>query len=1144
MKKAWVVFVVVAMLMNMGLSTFSPVVSAQTQPDIYVSAADGNDYNSGTLSAPVRTIAKAKVLADQQIKQGLMTSDQHVWIKDGSYFIDSTINFYPDVSGNNGKKVIYSNYEDSKPVISAGEIISGWTEEPAGSGKFKKYVGTGYNINALWENGIRAVKARNSDIGAYDLNTYKRVGAAVPDPNDPNRLSKTQFKIAPGDVPVLGNIDGLEAVIWPGGPSGYWGWSQNTIPVNSIDGNTVTLNSSASYELGAGSRYFLQGKKEFWNVPGEFCIEDGWLYYYAYNRSNVISNTVIAPKGGVTNIINISGNVTPVSNLVFDGLTFAHTDKDNDAFQIGYAQDIEIKNCRIVKVGGNGVELTSGSQRVNVSGCEIAYTGKHGVSISGNTGNVKNNTITYNHIFKTGLIYGDSIGVRISNAEDNTISHNLIHDTPRYSIAILGKQGGSSYAKNNIVEYNDLSAANTDSQDSGLIHTYYTFDTNTIRNNKVHDSDMPLTTIDVNKSIGSGIYCDDGSDYTVVEKNLLYNLQKGTGGGVLYSSLFLKGLGTKAVNNIVANNKVKMAYIQTHEMNNCSNNLIEVERNVFYNNDCNNVYWHYNWEPDRVYKSNNNVIFNNNSMDINTYKMVAPSTSDPNNYPVPTPNLTTFAQWKTYSAPAGGYYDSNTQLVNPMFMDPNNNDFRLKYDSRAYEQGMVDINIEDIGLDSNYPFANANDPLKEVFIKKQNDKVNASMIYLGNNDPNITSDPVQLVLKGRTQRGYICNLTDATITYSSSDPNIASVNDSGVVTPSGDKCGTVKITAMVVKLGSPQVNAYIYVSVNKPKNTDFEFITAAPAPWSGSRPSGWGHNFSSGTPTLTVDGNHSYQGQKSLKISSANAATGYVNNAQQQMSFIPGETYTIKEFVKTDNIQGTGNDGFFSKLVFCDPNWVSLNKDVYITPTLNGGLTSDWKAYSTSFTVPAGCGKVAIYHNFKNAVGTVWVDNIQIHKNVLQNDDFEVINTDGTATKWGITATPPAGKTAAVVSIDSTSGVPKSGTQCLKIDYSSGTAWGKVISEQVPVIAGDEYTMNQWVKTQGILSTGFSFKVLVCFYNSGGYISGGDVTLANVTANTSGWTNYAKTFKAPAGAIKANIVYLYDTTSAAKGTVWVDAGKM
>src|SRR5581483_12205550 len=87
-------------------------------------APNGDDSNPGTLAQPVRTLAKARDLVRPRIAS--MAADLAVYLRAGTYPINSTVTFSNADSGQNGHYVKYLAYPGERPVITGGQPITGW----------------------------------------------------------------------------------------------------------------------------------------------------------------------------------------------------------------------------------------------------------------------------------------------------------------------------------------------------------------------------------------------------------------------------------------------------------------------------------------------------------------------------------------------------------------------------------------------------------------------------------------------------------------------------------------------------------------------------------------------------------------------------------------------------------------------------------------------------------------------------------------------------------------------------------------------------------------------------------------------------------------------------------------------------------
>ena len=102
-------------------SAFPPTI---TQPPFYVDS-EGNDNNDGSLAHPFATVGRAQAAVGTLISQGL-SEDVHVYLRDGTYYLDETLSFDRSDSGTAAYSITYQNYPGEHPIISGGRTITGW----------------------------------------------------------------------------------------------------------------------------------------------------------------------------------------------------------------------------------------------------------------------------------------------------------------------------------------------------------------------------------------------------------------------------------------------------------------------------------------------------------------------------------------------------------------------------------------------------------------------------------------------------------------------------------------------------------------------------------------------------------------------------------------------------------------------------------------------------------------------------------------------------------------------------------------------------------------------------------------------------------------------------------------------------------
>lgn len=147
-----------------------PVMVWSQTPAVFYVSPSGNDGNPGSLSQPFLTIEKARSAV--RTVNSAMTGDVYVYLRGGTYTLDSTLKFDEGDAGSGGYRVVYSAYPGETPVISGGRPVTGWTQ--AGGNLWKATVsGVNEKIRQLYVNGVRAAMATGPTVltkggyGAY-----------------------------------------------------------------------------------------------------------------------------------------------------------------------------------------------------------------------------------------------------------------------------------------------------------------------------------------------------------------------------------------------------------------------------------------------------------------------------------------------------------------------------------------------------------------------------------------------------------------------------------------------------------------------------------------------------------------------------------------------------------------------------------------------------------------------------------------------------------------------------------------------------------------------------------------------------------------------------------------------------------------
>lgn len=776
----------------------------------YYVSPQGNDAWSGRTpdpadhDGPFRTLVRARDAVREQIANG-MTGDIEVLIRGGDYYLETTLNFDARDSGRDGFKVIYRNHSGEQPVIHSGRAISGW--ERYEGNIYRAVVGAGWDFSTLSENGAHSISARHPNKGYW-----KALG--IP---GAEKETQTRFRFRPADVPQIDDPRHLQVFIWPAGPYGEWNWFTDLIPVRNIDyeRHILTLRHPARYIVGAGgSRYYLQGALQLLDQPGEFYLDhsEGLLYYWP-RELPIEDQKIVAPL--MTRTMGFVGSTPsdPVRQIQIEGLTITGADftqqfamdgvkagenaypGEDGMVYLENAEDITIIGCKLHSAGMHGVYLNQWAQRNTIANNLIYDVGFTGVLLnhawlSTNYAS-KQNRILNNYIHHTGRLVGHGTGIQIVQSGENLIAHNLIHDTPRYAISFKSPRPGTIIGtvidgivvtadnvkdfiltRNNIVEFNDLSRANLDSQDTGVIESWgVAFPGSIIRNNRIHHSDIPF-------SFGFGIYMDDASNGFIVEKNVVHDLQTAENlRGKLNSVFMIKGVGSQIVNNIAAYNNATMANLESFAMADEPNSDLEVVSNIFYESGY-YLYRFINWDDRRFAQADHNLFYNGEGV----YRIFVDQIET---YPGAIPT-----DWQAWQAALGGKYDQNSITADPLFMDGENRDLRLRYDSPAYALGFEDIDGAAIGLQADFPFADSGEALDRLFIASDRAGHSPTVRLM-------VGEEAKLSISGRTVTGYVADLSGAAVTFTSDNPNAVSVNADGIVRAETE--GIARVTASITR---------------------------------------------------------------------------------------------------------------------------------------------------------------------------------------------------------------------------------------------------------------------------------------------------------------------------------------------------------
>ena len=514
---------------------------------------------------------------------------------------------------------------------------------------------------------------------------------------------KDKLHFRPGDFAAWPRSPEPEIHVFPA-----WGWVNAILSVKQIDLDNHVVhvtNANCSQELRPGNRYFVENVFEALDTPGEWFLDraEGRLYYWPKDKG-FEKKGVVAPA--LDRIIEIAGQKPPdeteevtkdgktalmaakpvetrfAEHIVIRGFTFRHTayslempsvySPDDATVRLSLARHCVVEGCRFLGVGGYGVRLSDQASHCHILGNTVAEAGQGGVLLVGKGATQPtDNVIAGNHIHHCGRIWKHVAGVYVTTGSGNRIAHNTITDVPRYGISLksFGKGSGSH---RNVIEWNRILRTNLETNDTGAIETLgrdREDSGNVISYNLMLDS-VGLKTTETGEFLTPyytwGIYLDD------------------------YSS------GTTCVGNIIARTYRGSIHVHLGRNNLFENNiLVDGEQQQL---ECNG----HDWMANNVFRRNIVAFRRGNLIRVSRYHDRVLTDCDQNVYwkvgedlakaEGPLTPKGTLAEWQ-----AAGH-DKHSVVADPLFVDPESDDYRLKPGSPALKLGFKPIEVARIGV--------------------------------------------------------------------------------------------------------------------------------------------------------------------------------------------------------------------------------------------------------------------------------------------------------------------------------------------------------------------------------------------------------------------------------------------------------------
>jgi len=671
------IFIVVCLSVSVALSLAAAQGDAPTRPksDTWFVAPNGNDTWSGRIATPDKTDGPFATIgrAQQAVRKNRKTHPQsavRVTLRGGTYYLDSPLEFGPEDSGTEGAPVVYAAAPGEEVIISGGRCLQGgrWAEvngQKAWVLDIPDVKEGQWNFRQLFVNGQRRPRTRLPKDGEYQIEALPDVPIANETWLEPVR----RFVYAGTNIQRWHNLVDVEVVA-------PCRWVDNRLPIQQVDldKRIVTFDRSSRFNLvelyhTKPSPYWVENVVEALYTPGQWYLDRplGLLYYLPAKSQDMATAELVAPR--LAQVVRVVGRRdTPVRFIRFEGLTFAHTEWPPPpdwatssqaaadvpgALFLTHATRCAISQCRVEHVGTYAIEVGAGCQNIEISHNRLTDLGGGGIKIGHDS---QRTMVADNEIVHAGRIFMSAVGIWIGHSAGNNIVHNHIQDL-HYSGISVGWQWDfkPSKAVNNIVEHNHIhDLGHGLLSDMGGIYTLGVSPGTRLRYNVIHD-------VKARAYGGWGIYPDEGSSEIVIENNLVYRCS---------SSPFFAHINRKITvqNNIFAFGE--QCQVERAGATSGPEQEYAFLRNLVYYRQGQLVgYWD---TQNRNFAYEGNLYWNASGASV-------------------TFSNKTFAEWQ-----AAGQ-DKDSLIADPLFVDPEHGDFRLRPGSPAAQIGFEPWDLSDVG---------------------------------------------------------------------------------------------------------------------------------------------------------------------------------------------------------------------------------------------------------------------------------------------------------------------------------------------------------------------------------------------------------------------------------------------------------------
>ena len=690
-----------AVLLLLAVGLAGCVSRDESKVALYVSPG-GNDQADGSAQHPLATLGAAAHRAHDLAQTA--TGPVVVQVQGGIYHLTQPLVISADLSGTPQVPIIFKAAPGETPILDGAEAMTNLNWEEAGNGRWKTAVPAGTKADMLLMNGERQTLARypNAKPNAYLGGVVKRTELAA------------------------------EAFKWPDGGIGAYihgrhgaNWGSSHSVVTGMDDAKKTLITEGDWQVnqqpGHDAYGFIENALGALDAPGEWFLDTKANELWLMPPTGVSLATAKIGLVSTFSLVRVVGAPEqPVHDVVFNGLHFNHTARTfmetkepllrsdwriarQGALFIENAERVTVEACAFEGLGGNALFISKHARKVAVRDSLFRKLDASCVCVVGDASSVREPQywggawidaakmqdltpgpkgeaypadcdIADNLMYDFGDLEKQTAGVVLSMSESITVEHNTICLAPRAGICIAdGTFGGHQIVGNDVFdtvrETGDHGPINSWGRDrhwvgSGADGPY-------VKERAKLDNHLP-TVIGHNRfahwgSHSWGIDLDDGSSNYVLTNNLC--------------------LGCAI--------KLREGYFRTVENNIClspeapgkhcclTSNEDVISHNIFVNVKTVQAQRMILARPAQAREIDYNLYFNT----VGQPPVIQQDSPQQNNLK---PTMT-LAEWQAVGE------DVHSVFADPLFLDPANDDYRVRAESPALKLGFKNFPMDDYG---------------------------------------------------------------------------------------------------------------------------------------------------------------------------------------------------------------------------------------------------------------------------------------------------------------------------------------------------------------------------------------------------------------------------------------------------------------